>query len=124
MNIGGRFWLENEGDALVGHGRIELLEKIHSSGSISEAAKSMKMGYKAAWDAIDAINRVAREPVVTRTKGGRSGGGSQLTPYGLALIEAFRSMEREHRLFLDSLQIKYAAALSPSSFSYSDNRSS
>lgn len=69
MKIGGRIWLEHEGNALVGHGRIELLEKIRDCGSISEAAKAMKMGYKAAWDTIDAVNRVAAQPVVTRVKG-------------------------------------------------------
>ena len=112
MNVDGRFWLEDEGKAFVGRGRVELLEKIHDRGSINEAAKSMKMGYKAAWDAVDAINRVASQPVAIRFKGGRSGGGTRLTPYGLALIESYRNMEREHRDFLRALSVKYAAELS------------
>jgi molybdate transport system regulatory protein len=98
MNIGGRFWLEDKGKAFVGRGRVELLEKIRDKGSINAAAKSMKMAYKAAWDAVDAINRVASQPVVLRIKGGRSGGGTRLTPYGLALLEgnsvAPESLER------------------------------
>jgi molybdate transport system regulatory protein len=111
VNISGRFWLEDGGKAFVGRGRVELLEKIRDNGSINAAAKSMKMAYKAAWDAVDAINRVASQPVVLRIKGGRSGGGTRLTPYGLALIESYRNVEREHQDFLRGLSIKYAPGL-------------
>ncbi|MEC5384911.1 hypothetical protein VVD49_04210 [Uliginosibacterium sp. H3] len=110
MNIGGRFWIEHEGNAFVGRGRIELLERIRDSGSISEAAKSMKMAYKAAWDSVDAMNRVSKEAVVIRAKGGKAGGGTRLTAYGLGLIDAYRSMEREHTAFLGELSARYAAA--------------
>lgn len=113
MNIDGRFWIEHEGRPLAGRGRIELLERIRDSGSIREAAKAMRMGYKAAWDAVDAINRAAQQPVVTRTTGGRSGGGSVLTPHGQALVDAYRAMEREHRDFLDLLRARYCETLSP-----------
>lgn len=111
MNVEGRFWIELDGRALAGRGRIELLEHIRDGGSISEAAKTMKMGYKAAWDTVEAINRASRQPVVLRTKGGRTGGGTRLTDYGLALIESFRSMEREHARFLEELRDRYGAAL-------------
>ena len=60
----------------------------------------MKMGYKATWDSVDAIHSVASQPVVIRLKGGHSGGGTQLTPYGLTLIEAYRAMEYEYQEFL------------------------
>lgn len=111
LGIDGRFWLENQGSMLAGRGRIELLERVHSTGSIREAAKAMKMGYKAAWDAMDAINRKACQPVVTRTKGGRMGGGSQLTPHGQTLISAYRRMETEHDTFLEQLLGRYEVEL-------------
>lgn len=111
-NIGGRFWLE-QASAFFGRGRIELLEKIRVFGSINEAAKSMKMGYKAAWDTVDAINRLACRPVVIRVKGGRAGGGTRITPFGSMLIEAYRGMEHEHDEFLNVLGAKYAARFKP-----------
>lgn len=111
MNVNGRFWLEYDGQALAGRGRIELLERIRDNGSISEAARAMKMGYKAAWDTVDAINRVAGAAIVTRTKGGRAGGGTKLTAHGLLLVETYRKMEREHQAFLETLQTRYAAVL-------------
>lgn len=111
-NIAGRFWLENQGGMLAGRGRIELLEWVRDTGSINEAAKSMKMSYKAAWDMIDGLNREAAGPVVVRVKGGRMGGGSRLTPHGQALIDTYRRMEREHGAFLKQLLSRYAAELS------------
>lgn len=111
MKVDGRFWIEQDGQPLAGRGRIELLERIRDGGSISDAAKAMKMGYKAAWNAIEAINRASRQPVVVRTKGGRTGGGTQLTPHGAALIEAFRHMEQDHASFLIELRNRYAVML-------------
>ncbi|MFT3734659.1 MAG: winged helix-turn-helix domain-containing protein [Rhodocyclaceae bacterium] len=111
MNVNGRFWIEHDGHSLAGRGRIELLERIADCGSIAEAAKGMKMSYKAAWDAIDAINRVSTQPIVTRNKGGRAGGGTQLTEHGRALIRAYRDMEQEHRDFLVAMHVRYAAVL-------------
>lgn len=111
MNVDGRFWIELNGRPLVGRGRIELLERIRDGGSISKAAKEMRMSYKAAWDAVDAISCATQQPVVLRIKGGRRGGGTQLTGYGLSLIQAFRSMERDHALFLQELRDRYGAVL-------------
>lgn len=114
VNVNGRFWIENEGHPLAGHGRIELLEHIRDCGSISEAARLMKMAYKAAWDSVAAINAAAGELVVVRSKGGRHGGGARLTAYGLALIRTYREMEEAHRVFLDQLAMRYP--LRPSTY--------
>lgn len=113
MKVNGRFWIENEGHPLAGHGRIELLEHIRDCGSISEAARLMKMAYKAAWDSVAAINAAAGELVVSRSKGGRHGGGAQLTAYGIALIDAYREMEKAHRDFLQQLERRYPIHPSP-----------
>jgi GMP synthase (glutamine-hydrolysing) len=107
LDIAGRFWLENREGMLAGRGRIELLEYVRDTGSIREAAKAMKMSYKAAWDTVDALNRKACRPVVARTKGGYLGGGSRLTPYGRALVCAYRCMEREQGAFLERLLERY-----------------
>jgi len=101
--VSGRFWLERGEQPFLGHGRIELLEQIAESGSISQAARAMGMSYKAAWDAVDAMNNVADEPLVRRTTGGRHGGGTQLTDHGRKLIEVYRTAEQEYQHFLRRL---------------------
>jgi molybdate transport system regulatory protein len=88
---------------LGGPGRVSLLAAIKDCGSITHAAKAMKMSYKAAWDAIDRMNNLAGEPLVERAAGGRGGGSTRLTRRGERLIENFRAIEEEHRRFLEQL---------------------
>lgn len=87
-----------------GAGRIELLAKIAELGSISAAARALGLSYKAAWEAVERINNLAVSPLVARTAGGRSGGGSVLTPFGLQALTAFRRLEDEYQRFLGALQ--------------------
>lgn len=91
------------GENLGGPGRVELLARISECGSITQAAKKMKMSYKAAWDAIDTMNALAGEPLVERLTGGKGGGGTRLTRRGEQLVKNFSLIEREHRRFVDDL---------------------
>ena len=94
LQVQGRLWIKEQDKNFLGHGKVELLERIAQSGSISKAAKEMKMSYKAAWDCIDLMNNVSKEPLVTRITGGKGGGGTQVTQKGLEAIRIFREMER------------------------------
>lgn len=87
--IDGRFWLTNNGEYFAGRGRIELLKHIRETGSIARAAKVMGMSYKAAWDSVDAMNKMTGQTLVLRTSGGRHGGGSKITDAGLEFIERY-----------------------------------
>jgi len=78
----------------IGPGKIQLLETIHRSGSISAAGRGMDMSYKRAWDLVDEINRVCRQAAVERQTGGKNGGGAVLTPFGLSLVARYRKIER------------------------------
>ena len=64
----------------IGSDRIQLLEAIHRNGSISKAAKVLGLSYKAAWDAVIAMNNLFPSPLVERQTGGKRGGGAVLTP--------------------------------------------
>jgi molybdate transport system regulatory protein len=79
----------------IGPGKIALLENIDRHGSISAAGRAMDMSYKRAWDLVDEINRICRQPVVERQTGGKNGGGAALTPFGEALVERYRRIERD-----------------------------
>jgi len=101
--LDGTLWMTVGAENLGGHGRMALLRAIAEQGSITRAAKAYGMSYKAAWDAIDTMNRLAGEPLVERNLGGRGGGSSRLTPHGERLIARFSQIEAAHRRFLKLL---------------------
>lgn len=99
LKVHGRLWLTLDGANFLGSGRVELLERIAQTGSISQAAKAMKMSYKAAWDAVDAVNRAWGTPLVESKPA-----GSALTEDARHLITAFHEAQQKHRDFLVGLE--------------------
>jgi molybdate transport system regulatory protein len=79
----------------IGPGKIALLEAIVRDGSLSQAARSLEMSYRRAWVLIDELNRSLAEPAVSTAVGGTNGGGAAVTPFGLALIKAYRAFEKQ-----------------------------
>ena len=82
---------------------LELLERIDVSGSISTAASTMGMSYKAAWQAVEGMNNLSEHPVVERQTGGLNGGGTRLTTYGRRVVVAYRRLEKEREKVLAAL---------------------
>lgn len=85
----GRFWITANGHNLAGAGRVDLLKRVGDTGSISAAAKQLKMSYKAAWDSIDAMNKLSENPLVERAAGGKHGGGTVITEAGVRFIDLY-----------------------------------
>lgn len=85
--------LRSQGRFLVGRDRIKVLEAVAEHGSISKAAKAAGFSYKAAWDAVNAINNLLPSPAFVTKAGGRAGGGAEVTPEGRRLIETFHRLE-------------------------------
>lgn len=77
----------------IGPGKVELLEAIGRTGSITAAAKSLHMSYRRAWILLDIVNRSLRAPAVDCARGGQDGGGSSLTEAGRQLITLYRRIE-------------------------------
>ncbi len=82
--------------------RIDILQRINSLGSISKAAKSAGISYKAAWQAIETLNNLAGTPLVEKIVGGNSGGGARLTQAGLSVLEASAALNKvRSQIFMD-----------------------
>ncbi|WP_229029152.1 winged helix-turn-helix domain-containing protein [Flavobacterium sp. SLB02] len=64
----------------LGIGKIWLLENIRKTGSITNAAKEMKMAYRQAWQLVEEMNQRAESPLVEKLFGRKGGGGARLTP--------------------------------------------
>jgi len=80
--------------------RLELLRRVGAHGSISQAARSAGVSYKAAWQAIHTLTNLAGQPLVESSVGGAGGGGARLTAAGEQLLRAAGQMEAARRTVL------------------------
>ncbi len=96
----------------IGPGKIDLLEQIEASGSISGAGRRLAMSYRRAWELVDEMNAMFAAPLVARQVGGPGGGGATLTEHGRSVIARYRGIERDvdaiSRERLDALQSEAA----------------
>jgi molybdate transport system regulatory protein len=92
-----RFRVDFANRCSVGVGKIELLEGIARTGSLSQAAREMHMSYRRAWLLLADLNGSFDSPVARTATGGRGGGGAVLTPFGSELVEGYRKLESSLR---------------------------
>jgi len=95
MEIKAKFWIENEGEVMLGGGRTALLLAVDRLGSIQRAADEFGMSYRYMWGVIKKIEKRAGFKMVETKLGGRNGGGAKLTPKGKAFIEMMDSILRD-----------------------------
>ena len=81
------------GEMKLGPGKVQLLELIRDTGSISAAGRAMEMSYKRAWMLVEEMNAAFTAPLVSSARGGAKGGGAHVTETGLAVIAAYRAAE-------------------------------
>lgn len=89
-----RLWIEEAEGPFLGIGKVWLLENIQKTGSITNAAKEMKMAYRQAWQLVEEMNQRAESPLVEKLLGGKGGGGARLTEAGEKAIQTFRDIEK------------------------------
>lgn len=82
-------------DARLGPGKMDLLEAVARTGSISAAGRDLGMSYRRAWLLLDSVNTMFGQPAIETSAGGVHGGGARLTDFGQRLLAAYRSVEAE-----------------------------
>lgn len=101
LKVSGSISLGKNAQNMLNDKRIALLEQIGVSGSISQAAKNVGLSYKGAWDAVETMNAMFGEPLVATMTGGKGGGGTQLTSAGIRVVDAYKTLAREQKRFLE-----------------------
>ncbi|MEO8239401.1 MAG: LysR family transcriptional regulator [Flavobacterium sp.] len=94
-----RLWIQEAEGPFLGIGKIWLLENIRKTGSITNAAKEMKMSYRQAWQLVEEMNQRAESPLVEKLLGGKGGGGAKLTEAGDKAISIFHEVEKRIKDF-------------------------
>ena len=89
VQVRSKVWLEAKGRPVLGPGRVELLQGIDAQGSISEAARILKITYRKAWGQIKAMEQLLGLPLLRIQTGGAGGGGARLTPEARAILSDY-----------------------------------
>ena len=99
-------FVDENGDKFFGEGPCRLMHAIEETGSLRGAAMSMGMAYTKALRLIENAENALGFPLTTRMTGGKSGGGSRITPEGkewLTRYEQYRDAckEANARLYME-----------------------
>jgi molybdate transport system regulatory protein len=116
FDVDGNIWIKKDNRGFIGKGRIELLQNIQIYGSISKAAKKMKMSYKAAWDSVDIMNKLSNKPLVIKVTGGVGGGGTVITSYAKELIRAYLEVSSLYQNYFQTLSNSFNSNLLDDTF--------
>jgi molybdate transport system regulatory protein len=84
--------------------RLDILRRIGEKGSISEAARSAGVSYKAAWQALETLSNLAGTQLVEKVVGGAGGGGARLTDSGQQLLRASEQMQAARKALMHKLE--------------------
>jgi molybdate transport system regulatory protein len=89
-----------------------LLQALHDSGSLHQAARAAGYSYKGAWLVLDTANGLASTPLVEAARGGSRGGGSRLTEAGQDLLTFWRQLATDHAQWMHRFADRHEQNLS------------
>jgi len=107
LQIKARIYVQVKGNNLLGPGRIELMEKIHSTGSIAKAAREMSITYRKAQRLVNHINEQFSKDAIVTWKGGPEHGGAKLSDWGLKLVARYKALKLKVNALLSEEESKF-----------------
>jgi len=85
-----KMWLETaDGDGILGDGKWQILKAVDKEGSLTGACQKLGLTYRRTWGDLKKIEQQMGFPLLNKSRGGKEGGMSELSPQGKALVEAF-----------------------------------
>lgn len=106
MKICCRLWIDNNGKAF-GLGPYRILSEVKKHGSLNQAARELGMSYNKAWKTVQMAEEKMGFQLLQSMAGGKSGGGSTLTPQAEDLLERYGRFTREANQAVSDLFEKY-----------------
>jgi len=107
MRVRTKIWLEtDDGRPVLGDGRLEILEAIARTGSLSAAARQLGMSYRGLWGKVRSAEERLGVALVRGSAGGEDHGGSALTDEAVALVAAFAGFRAQAEKAVDKLAAK------------------
>ena len=85
-------WIvDSDNNIIIGEGREKILEHINNTGSMNQAAKLMKMSYKAVWSKIKATEKHMNTCIVHADRKE----GSRLSQHGKDLLKKYKQLKAQ-----------------------------
>ena len=92
LKLRSSLWIVDENNNIIlGKGRMEILENIERTGSMNQAAKKMKMSYKAVWSKIKTTEKNLNAKIVHADRKD----GTRLSREGKELIKKYKLLINE-----------------------------
>jgi molybdate transport system regulatory protein len=113
MKVACKIWIEQNGKAF-GDGPYELLKGVEKTASLHKVAGQMGMAYSKAWKLIRTMEQRLGFALLDRKVGGRSGGGSQITPRAKELMLCYGRFREEMGKTLERIFQKHFSSLNKS----------
>lgn len=105
IEVDSYIFVRRDGQQLLSPEKVRLLKEIERSGSLRDAAACLQISYQHAWKLIEAVNKAAAKPVVSKQRGGVGGGGASMTEYGAKLLADYFLIEKEVNSFIKKLNV-------------------
>jgi len=105
-----KLYLTCNGESFITPERMALLRSVETHGSISAGAKAIGKSYKWAWDSIAQMNEASKTLLVSRSSGGKGGGGAHVSAFAKALLDYYDDLERIHQSKIVRYQEGFEAA--------------
>jgi molybdate transport system regulatory protein len=97
--------INKDGNSFLDPTKTELLHEIIQLGSLSGAAKKLKISYQHAWTMIDEMNHIAPEPLVIKQRGGVNGGGAEISSYGMQILDEYKLIEAQVKKLISQINV-------------------
>jgi len=107
MKVHTKIWIEDEeGQLLVGEGRLKIFHAIARTGSMSAAARELGMSYRAVWGKVRTTEERLGVRLVEGTAGGPKHGGATLTSAAWEFLKCFETLSEAATDAVDELAHK------------------
>ena len=96
---------------MFGDGKWRLLRSVDEEGSIRKAAEKLGRGYRKAWGDIKRTENALGRKIVRKTRGGSTGGSTELTEFGRELLEGWQRYREAVMKGMDGAFEQYLSGL-------------
>lgn len=104
MKVRLKIWIESEeGEQIIGDGRLTILRAIERTGSMSAAARELKMSYRALWGKVRTLEKNLGVSMVQGNAGGAAHGGAELTEEARKIVDAYERFSATAHSVVSSL---------------------